>query len=151
MRWEGAERPLEGWVFLPLRNPATSIKGALARNQHSSVFRRANSDGEGKPFQKPYATRRIWLRCVDTGTNRRSQFDVDVEPICASFRRRGIERDFEPAFFDRWAQNWAQCQNKESEAEQESGQVIEEINQEWCARRDSNSRPNAPEAFALSS
>jgi hypothetical protein len=22
---------------------------------------------------------------------------------------------------------------------------------EWCARRDSNSRPNAPEAFALSS
>jgi hypothetical protein len=27
----------------------------------------------------------------------------------------------------------------------------DEENKKWCARRDSNSRPNAPEAFALSS
>ena len=32
-------------------------------------------------------------------------------------------------------------------------QLVNEVNNEviWCARRDSNSRPNAPEAFALSS
>ena len=30
-------------------------------------------------------------------------------------------------------------------------QLIEGNEEEWCARRDSNSRPNAPEAFALSS
>ena len=27
----------------------------------------------------------------------------------------------------------------------------EAADKKWCARRDSNSRPNAPEAFALSS
>jgi hypothetical protein len=30
-------------------------------------------------------------------------------------------------------------------------QKVEKKAEEWCARRDSNSRPNAPEAFALSS
>jgi hypothetical protein len=30
-------------------------------------------------------------------------------------------------------------------------QSTENKTEEWCARRDSNSRPNAPEAFALSS
>ena len=30
-------------------------------------------------------------------------------------------------------------------------QLIEAEEEIWCARRDSNSRPNAPEAFALSS
>ena len=30
-------------------------------------------------------------------------------------------------------------------------ETCEEEMKEWCARRDSNSRPNAPEAFALSS
>ena len=34
---------------------------------------------------------------------------------------------------------------------QKLSQDIEEKGQEWCARRGSNSRPNAPEAFALSS
>ena len=36
-------------------------------------------------------------------------------------------------------------------AKREQPQLVEGKEEEWCARRDSNSRPNAPEAFALSS
>jgi Phage integrase SAM-like domain len=47
--------------------------------------------------------------------------------------------------------NGHRAENRKLGTRQESGQVIEGIGKEWCARRDSNSRPNAPEAFALSS
>ena len=39
----------------------------------------------------------------------------------------------------------------ENPPSEETLQLTEENQEVWCARRDSNSRPNASEAFALSS
>jgi hypothetical protein len=44
----------------------------------------------------------------------------------------------------------AEIERLEKARKAESTEVIEEKGEKWCARRDSNSRPIAPEAIALS-
>jgi integrase len=86
MRWEAANRPVEGWVF-PAPTKSGRIDQGSIRKQHYAVFKEANSDKEGKPLKKPrlrpfvflrlqahvsYATWGIRVRCMDSRENCRS-------------------------------------------------------------------------------
>jgi integrase len=165
MRWEGAKRPYEGWVF-PAPTKSGHIDQGSTRKQHSAVFKQANSDCEAKPLEKPrlspfvlYSFRHTFLtRLGESGCDAWTLARIAGHSSISMSNRyvhpsedavlNAISRLSFPTGGHRIGHS---AKNKELEAGKESGQVIEEINEEWCARRDSNSRPNAPEAFALSS
>ncbi len=165
MRWERVQRPQEGWVF-----PATTKSGHIdqgsTRKQHSTVFKKANTDDRGKQLKKPrlcpfvlYAFRHTFLtRLGESGCDAWTLARIaGHSSISISSRYVHPSGDAVLNAISRLellagGHNSGHSQEKRQlENRKETGKVIEELGSKWCARRDSNSRPNAPEAFALSS
>jgi integrase len=98
-RWDCASRPKNG-----LGVPVCQIRGGPSRNvqrlpQKRSEKSESRRQEEWKSVSRPfravlteahgtYPARPIWLRCVHTGENCRTQFDHDYAEICSSSSRR---------------------------------------------------------------
>jgi hypothetical protein len=70
---------------------------------------------------------------------------------CPSVCRGRVERRLPHKFLRGWRRSGRNAESRRLMHGKEGGQIVEGLEGKWCARRDSNSRPNAPEAFALSS
>jgi len=166
MRWEAAKRPTEGWVF-PAPTKSGHIDQGSTRKQHYAVFKEANSDKEGKPLRLPVLRPFVLYSLRHTFLTKLGESGCDVwtlariaghSSIAMSSRYVHPSQDAVVTAMSRislpvgWGHKSGQsAKNRQLEAGKESRQVVGDIGEEWCARRDSNSRPNAPEAFALSS
>jgi integrase len=165
MRWEAAGRPSEGWVF-PAPTKSGHIDQGSTRKQHLGVFKSANTDKAGKPLPKPRLNPFVLYSFRHTFLTRLGESGCDAwtlariaghSSITISARYVHPSEDAVLSAISKLAipsgghKNGHSVEMKGLESGQKSEQAIEEIGEGWCARRDSNSRPNAPEAFALSS
>jgi integrase len=163
--WEVAQKPTEGWLW-PAPTKAGYVNHSSLKKSHTRAFRLANAavkkrneekgtmEKEIRPwvlysFRHTFLTRLgqsgcdAWTLARIAGHSSITMSSRYVHPsedavISAMYRLSGHKTghnkkhpDFEPAL--------------------KLAQTIEEKREVWCARRDSNSRPNASEAFALSS
>ena len=164
-RWDLAERPSDGWVW-PAPTKCGHINQSSMKKQHAAAFRLANADmkkkadqAKTKPFLLkpwvPYSFRHTFL-------TRLGESGCDVWTLARIAGHSSIEvsmRYVHPsadavlnAMSNVGGHKIGHSEElKEIPAGDKSLQLVEGEEEIWRARRDSNSRPNAPEAFALSS
>ena len=165
MRWERAERPTEGWVF-PAPTKSGHIDQGSCRKQHVAAFNKANSDEEGKPLKTPRLRPFVLYAFRHTFLTRLGESGVDAwtlariaghSSIAISSRYVHPSEDAVMNAISRLNpaqgghKNGHTPENRILESGEKTPEVIEGKGEVWCARRDSNSRPDAPEASALSS
>ncbi len=165
MRWEAAERPQEGWVF-PAPTKSGHIDQGSTRKQHSSVFKAVNTDNTGKPLEKPLLRPFVLYSFRHTFLTRLGESGCDAWTLARIAGHSSITisaryvHPSEDAVLNAMSRltissdghkNGHSAEMKALEPGEKSRELIGAKGKEWCARRDSNSRPNAPEAFALSS
>jgi hypothetical protein len=115
-RWEMVGKPEDGWVW-----PAPTRSGHIEPFESTEAARQGvQNTGRGSGKEKreartpvravftaayiPDTFRRVRVRCVDAGANRRARLYHNFLAIRSSFRGRRFRRDVEIS----WAQNWAQ-------------------------------------------
>jgi integrase len=164
MRWEAAERPHEGWVF-PAPTKSGHIDQGSTRKQHLGVFKSANEDETGQPLEKPRLRSFVLYSLRHTFLTRLGESGCDAwtlariaghSSIAISARYVHPSEDAVLNAISRLAipagghKNGHTAERRFLQTGENSREVSQNKGEVWCARRDSNSRPNAPEAFALS-
>jgi integrase len=164
-RWEIAGKPTEGWLW-PAPTKTGHVDHSSLKKQHTRAFRLANAgiaernaangtkEGEIKPwvlysFRHTFLTRLGQSGC-DAWTLARI---AGHSSIAISSRYVHPSEDAVLNAMSRLSgHNIGHTKVKgDFSLQLELPQSVEKKTEDWCARRDSNSRPNAPEAFALSS
>jgi integrase len=164
-RWEIARKPLRGWVW-PAPTKSGHVDHSSLKKQHARAFRLANAEIKKRNMENNINEALIqpWVLYSfrHTFLTRLGESGCDAWTLARIAGHSGIaisSRYVHPsedavlnAMSKLGGHNFGYSQiAAEKTTPQESPQVIEEEKEGWCARRDSNSRPNAPEAFALSS
>jgi integrase len=164
-RWEMAGKLTEGWLW-PAPTKAGHVDHSSLKKQHTRAFRLANAaakernekNGTNESEIRPwvlYSFRHTFLtRLGQSGCDAWTLARIAGHSSIAISSR--YVHPSEDAVLNAMSRlgghNFGHSdKGTESLVLQKPPQVVEEIKEEWCARRDSNSRPNAPEAFALSS
>jgi integrase len=157
-RWDRAGRPLEGWLW-----PAPTARGRVdhssLKKQHARAFRNVNADAKKnelapvKPFVL-YSFRHTFLtRLGQSGCDAWTLARIaGHSSITISRRYVHPSEDTVLAAFSRLGghNSGHSPEIAKMPPRSESAEVVESQEEIWCARRDSNSRPIAPEAIALS-
>ena len=148
-RWERAGRPLEGWVW-PAPSQSGHIDHCSLKKQHNKAVKLAKVS----PFVL-YNLRHTFLtRLGESGCDAWTLARIaGHSSIAMSSRYVHPSEDAILAAVSRLTgHNFRHSDNVAvSELTEKGGQDVEQQGEKWCARRDSNSRPIAPEAIALSS
>ena len=156
-RWEHAQKPAFGWVWsAPTRKG--HVDHSSLKKQHARAFANANKETKGTqklPAWVLYAFRHTFLtRLGESGCDAWTLARIaGHSSIAISSRYVHPSEDVVLNAMERMSGH------KIGHSRNIAGvlpaaiplQVVEGKGEGWCARRDSNSRPNAPEAFALSS
>jgi integrase len=166
MRWERANRPSDGWVF-PAPTESGHIDRSSVRKQHARTFITINEQGKNEaadlkknklPRIRPfilYAFRHTFLTHLgesgcDAWTLARIAGHSSI-----SMSMRYVHPSDDAVLNAVWNLGRHKighnAENEKMPPKDEVAEVIEMQGDEWCARRDSNSRPVASEATALSS
>jgi integrase len=157
--WEAAGEPLDGWVW---RAPTMSghIDHSSLKKQHARAFRIVNAEAKKKGFTlvKPfvlYSLRHTFLtRLGQSGCDAWTLARIaGHSSITISSRYVHPSEDTVLAAFSKLGgHNFGHsAKNSDQREAAHLVQADEMERQDWRARRDSNSRPIAPEAIALSS
>ena len=164
-RWEIVGKPIEGWLW-PAPTKAGHVDHSSLKKQHTRAFRLANAAIEERNKRNGTKEREIkpWVLYSfrHTFLTRLGQSGCDAwtlariaghSSIAISSRYVHPSEDAVSNAMSRLGgHNIGHSENKTDFSSMvELPQKVEKKAEEWCARRDSNSRPNAPEAFALSS
>ena len=157
-RWEDSSKPFEGWLW-PAPTQSGHIDHSSLKKQHARAFRTLNTEAKKnkvlpvRPFVL-YSFRHTFL-------TRLGQSGCDVwtlariaghSSIAISSRYVHLSEDAVlAAIANLGGHNSGHSREiPETSTPSESAEVVEAKEEAWCARRDSNSRPIAPEAIALS-
>jgi integrase len=164
-RWELAEKPEHGWVW-PAPTKSSHVEHGTFKKQHARAFRTANQQvaernakyGTNEKPLRPwvlYSTRHTFLtRLGESGVDAWTLARIaGHSSIAISSRYVHPSEDVVLNAMDRLAGHNIGHSQKSAEitGEKQQMEITETAGETWRARRDSNSRPNAPEAFALSS
>jgi integrase len=164
-RWELAERPSHGWVW-PAPTKSEHVEHSSLKKQHARAFRDRNKEiternekhgTEEKPLRPwvLYSFRHTFLtRLGESGCDAWTLARIaGHSSIAISARYVHPSEDAVLNAMSRLSghNSGHSLKSLELPATENCSEVTEERNGYWRARRDSNSRPNAPEAFALSS
>jgi integrase len=157
-RWEGAGKPVEGWVW-PAPTRSGHIDHSSLKKQHARAFRIANTKAKKDkvapitPFVL-YAFRHTFLtRLGQSGCDAWTLARIaGHSSIAISSRYVHPSEDTVLAAMSRLGGHNSGHSPETLKSPQiaECPDVVEVKEEVWCARRDSNSRPIAPEAIALS-
>jgi len=167
-RWEMAGKPNEGWVWLAETKSGhfeqSTIKKRLEKNlQRCKEAEEKAKQKAGKVGRKPVHVRRfIPYNLRHTFLTRLGESGCDAWTLAKIAGHSNIAigsryvHPSEAAMAKAFGQMGGHKIGHSPEIAAKiptDKQPISEVNNGvvWCARRDSNSRPNAPEAFALSS
>ena len=167
-RWELAGLPSEGWVWPAATKSGhfeqSTIKKRLEKNlERCGQAEEEAKKGNGTKGQKPIHVRRfIPYNLRHTFLTRLGESGCDAWTLAKIAGHSNIsigsryvhpsEAAMAKAFSFMGGHEIGHSEEKSYTNEQEKMPVNTDNNEVvWCARRDSNSRPNAPEAFALSS
>ncbi len=157
-RWDAAGKPQEGWLW-----PAPTISGHIdhssLKKQHAKAFRTANKDAKKKKL--PTLTPFVLYSFRHTFLTRLGQSGCDAWTLARIAGHSSIAissryvHPSEDAVLNAMANLGGHNSGHSPEIPKmpprsEGTEVIEVKGEKWCARRDSNSRPIAPEAIALS-
>jgi integrase len=158
LRWNAAGKPPEGWIW-----PAPTISGHIdhssLKKQHARTFRTINS--KAKADNLPPLTPFVLYTFRHTFLTQLGQSGCDAwtlariagwSSIVISSRYVHPSEEAVLAAMARLGghKNGHSAEIPKIPPRSEGTQAIEENGEIWCARRDSNSRPIAPEAIALS-
>ena len=159
------KKPLSGWVW-SAPTKSGHVDHSSLKKQHSRAFRLVNAEikkrnvenGTKEPLLQPwvlYSLRHTFLtRLGESGCDVWTLARIaGHSSITVSSRYVHPSEDAVLSAMTRLGgHNFGHSQKTaEIPADQKELQVTDGKGEGWCARRDSNSRPNAPEAFALSS
>ena len=164
-RWEVAGKPSDGWVW-PAPTKSGHINQSSLKKQHARAFRLANEEIKKKAQEsktKPSLLKPWVLYSFrHTFLTRLGESGCDVWTLARIAGHSSIEvsmRYVHPS--GNAVLNAMSCMGGHNFGHREKMKEIAEAAEQpetteteeviWRARRDSNSRPNAPEAFALSS
>jgi len=164
-RWEFASKPQDGWVW-PAPTRSGHVEHCSLKKQHARAFRLANK--EVKERNEKNGTKENELREWVLYSFRHTFLTRLGESGCDAWTLARIAGHSSIAISSRYVHPSEDAvlnamsrlsghnighseETREISEKQEAPQLIEGNEEIWCARRDSNSRPNAPEAFALSS
>jgi integrase len=164
-RWQGAEKPLSGWVW---HAPTKSghVEHSSLKKQHTRAFKLVNAEikrrneenGTKEQLLRPwvlYSFRHTFLtRLGESGCDAWTLARIaGHSSIAISSRYVHPSEDAVLRAMSRLGGHSIGHTPKAPEIskQKEQPQLTEGQGEVWRARRDSNSRPNAPEAFALSS
>ena len=156
-RWEHAQKPAFGWVWsAPTRKG--HVDHSSLKKQHARAFANANKETKGTqklPAWVLYAFRHTFLtRLGQSGCDAWTLARIaGHSSIAISSRYVHPSEDVVLNAMERLSgHNIGHSRNMLGQRLAEKPvQIVEGKEEEWCARRDSNSRPIAPEAIALSS
>jgi integrase len=158
-RWERASKPSEGWVW-PAPTQSGRIDHSSLKKQHARAFRTANENGREhklrplKPFVL-YSFRHTFLtRLGEAGCDAWTLARIaGHSSVAISTRYVHPSEDAVLAAMSRLGGHNSRHSDEMPKllAKSESLETAEPEGENWRARRDSNSRPIAPEAIALSS
>jgi integrase len=157
-RWNAANKPLEGWIW-PAPTTSGHIDHSSLKKQHAKAFRAANKDATKNNFPQLmpfvlYSFRHTFLTHLG-----QSGCDAWTLARIAGHSSIAISGRYVHPSEDAVLNAMANLSGHKSGHSPEvpkvalgsqSTEVIESRLETWCARRDSNSRPIAPEAIALS-
>jgi integrase len=158
MRWESAGKPVEGWIW-PAPTQSGHVDHSSLKKKHARTFRTINAEAKKNNLRqiKPwvlYTFRHTFLtRLGESGC------DVWTLARIAGHSSVAISSRYVHPSEDAVLTAMANLSGHNSghspeivkiPPRSEGAEVIEAEEEIWCARRDSNSRPIAPEAIALS-
>ena len=164
-RWEIAKKPLSGWVW-PAPTKRGHVDHSSLKKQHARAFRVANAEikKRNKENETEEALIQPWVLYSfrHTFLTRLGESGCDAWTLARIAGHSSITissryvHPSEDAVLNAMSRlgghNFGHSQKAaQIPGKRELPQLTEGKGEEWCARRDSNSRPNAPEAFALSS
>jgi integrase len=164
-RWEFAGKPTEGWVW-PAPTRCGHVNHASLKKQHTRAFKTANAEATKKAASggtKPvlltpwvlYSFRHTFLtRLGESGCDAWSLARIAGHSSIAMSSRyvHPSEEAIQNAMSRLGGHKFGHSQKSaEIREEGKTPQAVEGNEEVWRARRDSNSRPIAPEAIALSS
>jgi integrase len=164
-RWEFAGSPSDGWVW-PAPTKSGHVNHASLKKQHARAFKTANADtikraalnGTKPVLLTPwvlYAFRHTFLtRLGESGCDAWTLARIAGHSSIAISNRyvHPSENAIQNAMSRLGGYKIGHSQKSaEISAEAKQPQTVEGNEESWRARRDSNSRPIAPEAIALSS
>jgi integrase len=164
-RWELAKRPTEGWLW-PAPTKAGHVNHSSLKKQHARAFLMANTAVRDRNKSTGTTEREIqpWVLYAlrHTFLTRLGQSGCDAWTLAKIAGHSSItmsSRYVHPsdkavfaAMFRMGGHNFGHSAETAKDLLQRGAQqAAEEKGEVWCARRDSNSRPIAPEAIALSS
>jgi integrase len=159
MRWESAARPADGWIW-PAPTRSGRVDHSSLKKQHARAFRTINAEATKSNMRviKPwvlYAFRHTFLtRLGESGCDAWTLARIAGHSSVAISSR--YVHPSEDAVFAAVSRLDGHKSGHSPEIQKvlqksEGSEVIEVEEEIWRARRDSNSRPIAPEAIALSS
>jgi integrase len=157
-RWNSVGKPLEGWLW-PAPTTSGHIDHSSLKKQHAKIFRTVNA--EAKKHNLPPLTPFVLYAFRHTFLTRLGQSGCDAwtlariaghSSIAISSRYVHPSEDAVLAAMSRLGghNSGHSPEVPKMPSQSETAEVIEGKEEVWCARRDSNSRPIAPEAIALS-
>ena len=159
------KKPLSGWVW-PAPTKSGHVEHSSLKKQHARAFKLANAEikmqnqenGTKEPSLRPwvlYSFRHTFLtRLGESGCDAWTLARIaGHSSIAISNRYVHPSEDAVLNAMTRLGGHNFRHSKKTAEisVDQKKLQLTDGKEEGWCARRDSNSRPNAPEAFALSS
>jgi len=163
-RWEFAEKPADGWVW-PAPTQCSHVNHASLKKQHTRAFRQANAEIKAKAEKEKaeLSLLRPWVLYSfrHTFLTRLGESGCDAWTLARLAGHSSIAissryvHPSEDAVLNAMSKlsghnSGHTAEIKEITDERGSPQVAENSKEIWRARRDSNSRPIAPEAIALS-
>jgi integrase len=164
-RWELAEKPSEGWIW-PAATKVGHVDHSTQKKKHALTFRTANAAIKARNQREHTKDKELipWVLYSfrHTFLTRLGQSGCDAWTLAriAGHSSIGISSRYVHPSHEAVSDAMSRLSGhnirhidaaaKNFEAEN-AMEVVEAKEEGWCARRDSNSRPNAPEAFALSS
>jgi integrase len=159
MRWETAGQPAEGWVW-PAPTKSGHIDQSSLKKQHEGALRSASAEANknNEPAISPfvlYSFRHTFLtRLGESGCDAWTLARIaGHSSIAISSRYVHPSEDAVLTAMSRLSghNSGHSPETRELQGKNEQTETAEKEGKNWRARRDSNSRPIAPEAIALSS
>jgi integrase len=159
LRWEGGGKPDEGWIW-PAPTQSSHVEHSSLKKQHARTFR--TMDAEAKKHKTRLTTPWVLYAWRHTFVTRLGESGCDTWTLARIAGHSSVEissryvHPSEDAVFAPVSRLGGHNSGHSPEiakilSRSERPEVVEAQEEIWCARRDSNSRPIAPEAIALSS